>query len=333
MKFALSLIILSFSIPAMPHSAHAWGSRTMKEVSTEKLTLMGKPIENRATEEKIALACTTFKADTRDCMKMQFVIFKGQSAFLFGEEFILQEPHQLQGVLKETYKDLKKTVKYDMKSYWGGTAGVMLIVVAGGAAVVALSIAGASMGIVAVGGLAFMLGTGYADNFRSRFDLHAGIRNLTSGEQLDVTRTKDGWNWSINTQKVSAMKFYHYKRSIDIMMDGMIGSEGLNLEPTPPTQGQCRVNFVSYHQSEMYPSERMTAMSEILVAREMAAKHGCALTVFDRNAEYQLSIRISNRHRNLVMSNTKTGEILESASARCKNNDVKNDKKILEMLP
>lgn len=184
------------------------------EVLVDQLTLLGTPIENRATGEKIALACTEKNPDDQECTKYRFVLFKENEAHYTGPEMQVKKEEELDDSLKVTYKKMKKNMRKIRQSYAGGTI-TFLILEAGittGAFLLVLACPGA-LEVIAITWMATWA-LGIDPSTRHRFDLFGGMMGGMSGEKFEITREANGWNWSQKSKKVRNRKFEQYLLSI-----------------------------------------------------------------------------------------------------------------------
>jgi hypothetical protein len=276
-------------------------SRTIDEVDTDEVSLLGKPIENRVTGEVIGLACTRFVDEVSNCTKMRFVSFFKRAAFYFGPEFSVPNASEFESKTNEVFAQLKKKMKLNSKSAGRST---LYLLGAGGAGFYLLTqsfMSGVSDKVSIPLGVGIMLGLCWMGTKGNEIDLSGSAAGAVAFSQFKIIRDKSGWNWSDRTKKLSHKKFYLAKFSIVTYFES-------NYQEHYDAKLQAKVSLAYHTHSsctlgisgsltgdedrpllargeKIRASDLITALSTLQAVSAFADQNGCDLT-FDRSADY-----------------------------------------------
>ena len=206
LKFILLIITWSSPSFAQLDSAHS-----VQQIAPEELMLMGRPVESKNTHRSIALHCEEFQTEIQQCVRARFVLLDESTAFLFGPE--------LQKINKKTFQDLDKKIKKENKLRGRGTGTRIVLMTLGVGGLAASFFLPPGLNVVGIGAaLGLLISTGLTSDDR-HWDLFGKLKGFGNQQKVSVTRDQDGWNWSIQTKKVSEKNFNSIKNNLENLGD------------------------------------------------------------------------------------------------------------------
>jgi len=197
---------------------------TAEELS-QQVKLMGKGIQNRKTNEMIALACVGDKIEgtqERSCDQLQHIYLKNPDSppTLIGEKFTIQN-----GKIKTSLRELSKSYR---KYRWAqskqarvkrafeiskfsllGFSGFLIVVAFTGPIIitpVAMVTLLSSVGALVLGGAAYAI---LVDSDAIR------PMNFKDTESVVYMNDQNGWSWASETHQISNQKFAHYYQFLE----------------------------------------------------------------------------------------------------------------------